>query len=109
MINNFIKNICLIGFALIGPITLPAGGIQRELIDYKILNTSKEIILNTSYPLYAFPNTNAKKLIVLHSGSSLSILRKWLVNEKDIWVRVELVTNKFFDSPNKTIRGWIEM
>ena len=75
MINNFIKNICLIGFALIGPITLPAGGIQRELIDYKILNTSKEIILNTSYPLYAFPNTNAKKLIVLHSGSSLSILQ----------------------------------
>ena len=109
MINNFIKNICLIGFALIGPITLPAGGIQRELIDYKVLNTSKEIILNTNCPLYTFPNRNAKKLNVLNSGSSLSILRKWLVNEKDIWLRVELVTNKFLDSPNKTTRGWIEI
>ena len=49
--KNVIKNICLIGFALIGPITLPAGGIQRNLNEYNILNSSKEIILN-SYLLY---------------------------------------------------------
>tara|TARA_Y100000991_G_C21700778_1_gene233600 strand:- start:103 stop:432 length:330 start_codon:yes stop_codon:yes gene_type:complete len=109
MIKNFIKNICLIGFALIGPITLPAGGIQRNLNEYKVLNNSKEIILNENCSLYTFPKTSAKKLVVLHSGSSLSILRKWLVNENDTWVRVELGTNKFLDSPNRTKRGWIKM
>ena len=31
MINNYIKNICLISFALFAPIYLPAGGIQKEL------------------------------------------------------------------------------
>jgi len=31
MMNNLLKNICLIVFALIGPITLPAGGIQKSL------------------------------------------------------------------------------
>ena len=31
MINNFLKNLCLIIFALIAPITLPAGGIQKNL------------------------------------------------------------------------------
>ena len=51
MMKNVIKNICLIGFALIGPITLPAGGIQRNLNEYNSLNNSKEIILN-SYLLY---------------------------------------------------------
>ena len=109
MINNLIKNICLIGFALIGPITLPAGGIQRNLNEYKVLNSSKEIILNANCSLYSFPKINAKKLIVLNSGSSLSILRKWLGNEKDVWFRVELLTNRFVDSPNKTTRGWIKM
>ena len=109
MMKNIIKNICLIGFALIGPITLPAGGIQRNLNDYKTLNNSKEIILNSNCSLYISPKTNAKKLTVLNSGASLSILRKWVVNERDIWARVELVTNQFIEHPNKTKKGWIRM
>ena len=109
MIKNMIKNICLIGFALIGPITLPAGGIQRQINQYEILNNSKEIILNANCSLYTFPKTNAKKLLVLKTGSSLSILRKWVVNERDIWARVELANNYFIDHPNKTTKGWIKM
>ena len=30
MINSLLKNFCLITFALIAPITLPAGGIQKK-------------------------------------------------------------------------------
>ena len=107
--KDMIKNICLIGFALIGPITLPAGGIQKNLNEYSILNNSKEIILNASCSLYTFPKTNAKKLMVLNPGSSLSISRKWVVNEKDIWARVELATNRFIENPNMTSKGWIKM
>ena len=107
--KHLIKNICLIGFALIGPITLPAGGIQRDLNEYKILNNSKEIILNVNCSLYAFPKKNAKKLGVLNSGSSLSILQKWVVNEREIWARVELATNLFIEDPNRTKKGWIKM
>ena len=104
-----IKNIFLIVFALIGPITLPAGGIQKNLSECKILNHSKEIILKANSPLYTFPETNAKKLTVIDSGSSLSILRKWVVQESDVWVRVELATNRLIDNPNKITRGWIKI
>ena len=104
-----IKNICLIGFALIGPITLPAGGIQRNLNEYKTLNNSKEIILNESCSLYTFPKTNAQKLMVLNPGSSLSILHKWVVNERDTWARVELATNQLIENPTRTKKGWIKM
>ena len=109
MIKNLIKNICLIGFALIGPITLPAGGIQKNLNEYNLLNSSKEIILNENCILYTFKKTNATKLMVLDSGSSLSILRRWLVNKKVAWARVELASNRFIDSPNRITRGWIKM
>ena len=37
MINNLLKNLCLITFALIAPITLPAGGIQKNLKLLKFL------------------------------------------------------------------------
>ena len=109
MMKNVIKNICLIGFALIGPITLPAGGIQRNLNEYNILNNSKEIILNVNCSLYTFPQINAKKLLDLDTGSSLSVLQKWVVNQDDIWLRVELLTNRFIEHPNRTKRGWIKI
>ena len=104
-----IKNIFLIGFALIGPITLPAGGIQRNLNEYNILNNSKEIILNANCSLYTFPQINAEKLMVIDTGSSLSVLQKWVINEDDSWARVELLTNRFFEHPNRTKRGWIKI
>ena len=109
MMNNLLKNICLIIFALIGPITLPAGGIQRNLNEYKTLSNSKEIILNSNCALYTFPKISAKKLTVLNSGASLSILQKWAVNERDIWARVELATNRFIEHPNRTKKGWIKI
>ena len=108
MIKNLLKNICLIGFALIGPISLPAGGIQKNFSECKSLNNPKEILLKTSVSLYTFPQTNAKKLTVINSGSSLSILRKWVIKENDVWVRVELSTNRFIDNPNKIRRGWVK-
>mgnify|MGYP001187221105 CR=1 FL=1 len=107
--KNIIKNICLLGFALIGPITLPAGGIQRNLEEYNIHKNSKEIVLNESCSLYTCPRNNAKTLKVLNSGSSLSILRKWVVNERDIWARVELASNRFIENPNITTKGWIKI
>ena len=45
MINNLLKNLCLITFALIAPITLPAGGIQKSLNLVKYPNNTKEIII----------------------------------------------------------------
>ena len=109
MIKDLLKNICLITFALIGPITLPAGGIQRNLNEYKYVNSSKEIILCSNCSLYAFPENNAKTLAVLNSGSSLYILRKWKVNEGNLWVRVQLATNQLIDNPHKNTRGWIKI
>ena len=109
MINNFLKNFCLITFALIAPITLPAGGIQKNISQNKFLNNTKEIILISNTSLYTFPEIHAKELLVLDIGTTLSVLRNWKVSENEIWFRVELASNKLFDEPNKIKKGWIKM
>ena len=109
MINNFLKNFCLITFALIAPITLPAGGIQKSIVHNKFPSNTKEIILSSNTSLYSFPEINAKQLLVLEIGTSLSILRNWEVSDSEIWLRVELASNKFLDDPNKITKGWIKM
>ncbi len=109
MINNVLKNLCLITFALIAPITLPAGGIQKSLNQNKFPNNTNEIILSTNTSLYSCPEIYAKELLVLDVGTTLSVLRSWKVSKKETWVRVELASNKFLDDPNKILKGWIKM
>ena len=109
MINNLLKNFCLITFALIAPITLPAGGIQKNLNQNKFPHNTNEIILSSKTSLYSFPEIHADELLVLDIGSTLSILRNWKVSESETWVRVELASNKFLDNPNKILKGWIKM
>ena len=109
MINNLLKNLCLITFALIAPITLPAGGIQKSLNQNKLLKNTNEIILSSNTSLYSSPEINAKELSVLDIGTTLSVLRNWKVSESAIWIRVELAYNKFLDDPNKITKGWIKM
>ena len=109
MINNLLKNLCLITFALIAPVTLPAGGIQKSINHHMFSNNTKEIILSSKTSLYSFPEINAKELLVLDLGTCLSVLRNWKVSESEIWFRVELASNKILDDPNKITKGWIKM
>ena len=109
MINNLLKNFCLITFALIAPITLPAGGIQKSLNQNKFSHNTNEIILSSNTSLYSCPEIFAKELLVLDVGTTLSVLRSWKVSKSDTWVRVELASNKLIDDPNKILKGWIKM
>ena len=109
MMNNILKNFFLITFALIAPITLPAGGIQKCLNVNKFPDNTKEIILSSNTSLYSCPETNAKELLVIDVGTTLSVLRNWKVSKNETWVRVELASNKFLDDPNKILKGWIKM
>ena len=109
MTNNLLKNICLIVFALIAPITLPAGGIQKSLNQNKYPNNTKEIILISNTSLYSFPEIHSKELLVLNIGTTLSVLRNWKVSESEIWVRVELASNKLLDDPSMIKKGWIKI
>ncbi len=109
MMNNLIKNFCLIIFALIGPITLPAGGIQKSLNQNKFINNTDEIIISSNTPLYSCPEIYSKELLVLDVGTTLSVLRNWKVSKSETWLRVALGSNKFLDDPNKILKGWIKM
>ena len=109
MINNFLKNFCLITFALIAPITLPAGGIQKSLNQKNFFNNTREIILSSNTSLFSSPEIHSRELLVLDIGTTLSVLRNWKVRSGETWVRVELASNKFLDNPNKILKGWIKI
>ena len=74
MINTILKNFCLITFALIAPITLPAGGIQKSLNknivpDNPKVLPSKIIIIELKSKIYIF--IQPFKILL---GSSINLL-----------------------------------
>ena len=109
MINNYIKNICLIIFALVGPVSLPAGGIQRTLSTSLDVDNTNEIILNSNKYLYYYPEKNSKKLSSVTVGTSASILRYWIVSEDERWIRVELSKSIFINNLGQPLKGWMKI
>ncbi len=107
MINHYIKNICLIVFALACPISLPAGGIQRS-ININLNDKSNEIIINSNKYMYFYPEKNSKKLSSLSIGSSASILRYWIDSDDERWIRVEL-SKSIFDNLDQPLKGWMKI
>ena len=109
MINNYIKNICLIIFALVGPVSLPAGGIQRSISTSLDVDNTNEIILNSNKYLYYYPEKNSKKLSSVTVGTSASILRYWIVSEDERWIRVELSKSIFINNLGQPLKGWMKI
>ena len=109
MIKNYIKNICLISFALFAPIYLPAGGIQKNLNNLSCFNKSKEIVLDSNCTIYITPDVYSKKLRHLKTGSTIVILRHWITSTNDRWFRVQTTNNIFVDNANKPMRGWMKI
>ena len=108
MINNYIKNICLIVFALVGPISLPAGGIQRSITDL-INDQSNEIIINSNKYIYFYPEKNSKKLSLISKGTSASILRYWIDSDDKRWIRVEFSKSIFNNNLCQPLKGWMKI
>ena len=109
MINFYIKNICLIVFALVGPIYLPAGGIQRSISTSLDVDNTNEIILNSNKYLYYYPEKNSKKLSSVNVGTSASILRYWIVSKDERWIRVELSKSIFINNLGQPLKGWMKI
>ena len=106
--NNCIKNICLIVFALVGPISLPAGGIQRSITDL-INDQSNEIIINSNKYIYFYPEKNSKKLSLISKGTSASILRYWTDSDDKRWIRVEFSKSIFNNNLCQPLKGWMKI
>ena len=109
MINNYIKNICLICFALFAPIYLPAGGIQKNLNNVSCFNKAKEIVLDSNCSIYIMPDLYSKKLRDLKTGSTLLILRHWITSNNDRWLRVQTSNNILAVNSNTPTKGWIKV
>jgi hypothetical protein len=93
----------LLGFALLAPTTLPAGGGERRLPELRRRQNPQEPLLSsTCLSLLCSPERRAPVLSRIDAGEPLHVLRRWLSPEGSLWLRVEAMT-----PCGKPARGWL--
>ena len=107
-INSLFSWVLLLSFALLTPITLPAGGASKS--NYKICKSDGfgPIIAGNYFKLRSSPSLDAPSLRVLTPGTPLRILRVWHSPQGNDWMHVQISSfevNKFAAS---SLRGWLK-
>jgi hypothetical protein len=81
----------LLGFALLAPVGLPAGGGERRQAELRRREGHAEPWLPIAPgQLLAAPEARAPVLLAVRPGEPLRVLRRWLDPDGQRWLRVEL-------------------
>ena len=92
----------LLGFALVVPTGLPAGGADRRLPEVRRRQSSAEPLLSPArLALRCAPRHQAPVITSADAGESLRVLRRWSEPGGGCWLHVELA------SPEGVRRGWL--
>lgn len=94
----------LLGFALMAPAALPAGGADRRSPDLRRRESRREPLISiATTSLRSAPRRQAPVLARFESGEPLRVLRHWLDPEGVRWLRVEVGG----PASARPSRGWL--
>ena len=96
--------LALLGFALLAPAALPAGGGDRRLPEVRRRQSPLEPLLSTSgFSLRCAPQRRAPLLGEVEAGVPLRVVQQWFSPEGRRWLRVEASGRG-----GRLARGWLQ-
>ena len=87
----------LLGFALITPVGLPAGGADRRPFEVRRRSAGDPLLSTQAVALRAAPEQRAPALQQLGPDEPLRVLRSWRSSSGQRWLRVQAADR----------RGWV--
>jgi hypothetical protein len=95
----------LLGFALVAPVALPAGGADRRLPEVRRRQAGEPLLSGGARSLQASPERQAPALARLAGDEPLRVLRSWRSPAGDRWLQVEAAAAPAGLTPSR--RGWL--
>jgi len=96
----------LLGFAMLAPAALPAGGADRRVPEVRRRESFRDPLLTEGCEaLRCAPRQEAPSLIRLEPGVPLRILRSWQPRNGDRWLQVEAAVV----AAGEPARGWLSI
>ena len=95
--------LALLGFALMAPAALPAGGAERRLPEVRRRQSALEPLLSSAcLSLRCAPERRAPVLARVDAGVPLRVVRQWFSPQGRRWLRVEVS-----GACGRPARGWL--
>jgi hypothetical protein len=109
VIATHLRALALIGFALVGPAALPAGGAYARLPELRRRQRSNEpLTVPLSAALHCAPQRRAPVIARVDAGFPLRLLRRWSTASGQDWLQVELPMQLLDPAaPGRPRRGWV--
>ena len=99
-----LQTLVLIGFALVGPAGLPAGGAEPRIPEVRRrLRTSEPLTAPVTLALRCSPQRQAPVIAQAPAGEPLRLLRRWSGTGGQHWLQVELDSGCLAQAR----RGWL--
>jgi hypothetical protein len=96
--------VALLGFAMLAPTGLPAGGGNCRLPEVRRRERDSEPLISAaSAALHCSPQRQAPVLIRLQSGVPLRVLRQWFCPDGNQWLHVQQI-----HSSGHAAKGWLK-
>ena len=96
--------VALLGFALIAPVTLPAGGAERRLPEVRRRQAGEPLLPASVRSLQTAPECRAPALAQVAADQPLRVLRSWSDAGGERWLQVEAASGLGL-TPAR--RGWL--
>tara|TARA_Y100001968_G_C19030274_1_gene559475 strand:+ start:54 stop:389 length:336 start_codon:yes stop_codon:yes gene_type:complete len=107
LINTFILWIWVLGLSLLIPTSLPAGGIQKTIIEQRENNNSSPLIALKEFSLLSAAYEKSPILITLKAGTPVQVLKVWDSPEGGKWLLVNILNDTLYQLFYK--RGWVKI
>ena len=113
MIATNLRTLALIGFALVGPAALPAGGADARMPELRRRQGSSEpLTAPAAAVLRCAPQCQAPVIAQASGGEPLRLLRRWSTIGGQRWLQVELPAQLHAQLINPAAagaprRGWL--
>ena len=105
--NNFLLWGCLLSVSLLIPITLPAGGLRKTLIEQREDSSLSPIISLNEFNLLSTITENPLVLAKVKAGTPVNVLKVWNSPDSGKWLLVQVLTQSSAHLFHK--RGWVRI
>ncbi len=99
----------VLSVALLIPVSLPAGGAQKNNLKIHAREYCAPVLANDSCELLASPSIMAPRLRTLQIGTPMRILRVWEGEDGKNWIHVQVASNDAIELTYSVNRGWLSV
>tara|TARA_B100000579_G_scaffold105907_1_gene84329 strand:+ start:234 stop:572 length:339 start_codon:yes stop_codon:yes gene_type:complete len=107
LISTFITWIWLLGFSLVVPTSLPAGGSQKSNIQHRENYISSPLIAFKEFNLLSSASIDSSILTRVQAGTPVNVLKVWDNADQEKWLLVNVLNQNFHQFFYQ--RGWVNI